>query len=143
MYVNKKILIFLALAVWYIGFAILFAKGLSLLLETKDLNFLIFGLVLAIFLGIIKTKYIFIKACQKNIKKIKLLKRPKIWEFYTLNFFLFLAAMISLGAFLSYIANIHTYLLLFIGTIDLSLSIALFFSGFDFFKALGQFFAEG
>ena len=134
----KKILKILALVVWYIGFMALSVKSYKLFVEAYSLNdnftYLLFFLLIGFLLSIIKTRYIFIQSCQKNIQRIELLKNPKIWQFYKIRFFLFLITVISLGKFLSYKASGNYYFLVSVGTLDMALALALFFSGFEFFR---------
>ncbi|WP_187648037.1 hypothetical protein [Nitrosophilus labii] len=135
---TKFILKILAAIVWYIGAFVLFFKGFSLLVEAADLNkerFVIFwSFVFALFIGILKVKYIFIKSCEKNLKRINELKEPKIWQFYKPSFFLFLVFVISLGAYLSHLSHGNFWFLVSVGTLDLSLSFALFLSSIAFWK---------
>ena len=133
----KKILKTLALLVWYIGFVALSLKSYKLFNEAYTLNnnltYLIIFLILGFLLSLLKTKYIFIHSCQKNLQRIEGLENPKIWQFYRVGFFIFLVGVISLGAFLSHMASGIYYFLILVGTIDMALALALFFSGFQFF----------
>jgi len=133
----KKTLKILALLVWYIGVIALSLKSYKLFNEAYTLNsnlsYLILFLLLAFLLSLFKTKYIFIKSCQRNLQRIEALKEPKIWQFYKIEFFLFLIVVISLGALLSRMALGNYYFLISVGIIDMSLALALFFSGFEFF----------
>ena len=134
----KKTLKILALLVWYIGFIALSLKSYKLFAEAytidSNLYYLIFFLLMGFLLSLLKTKYIFIKSCQKNLQRIEQLKEPKIWQFYRVGFFLFLVGVISLGAFLSHKASGDYYFLISVGVVDMALALALFFSGFEFFK---------
>lgn len=85
-------------------------------------------------LGLIKTKYIFIKSCRKNLKRIDELKEPKIWQFYRVRFFIFLASMISLGAYLSSLAHGNYWFLIVVGVVDMALAVALLLSSFTFWS---------
>ncbi len=133
----KKTLKTLALLVWYIGFIALSLKSYKLFNEAYSLNnnltYLILFLSVGLLLSLLKTKYIFIKSCQKNLERINNLKNPKIWQFYRMGFFIFLLGVISLGAFLSHMASGDYYLLVSVGIIDMALALALFFSSFEFF----------
>jgi len=134
----KKTLKNLAMLVWYIGFIALSVKSYKLFAEAytidSNLYYLIFFLLMGFLLSLLKTKYIFIKSCQKNLQRIEQLKEPKIWQFYRVGFFLFLVGVISLGAFLSHKASGDYYFLISVGVVDMALALALFFSGFEFFK---------
>jgi hypothetical protein len=134
----KKILKLLAMVVWYIGFVALSLKSYKLFVEAYSINtnlsYLILFLVLGFLLSLLKTKYFFIKSCQKNLLRIDSLESPKIWQFYRLGFFIFLIIVISLGAFLSHIASGNYFFLASVGIIDMALALALLFSSFEFYK---------
>ena len=135
----KKTLKTLALLVWYIGFVALSLKSYKLFNEAYTINnnltYLITFLLLGFLLSLLKTKYIFTHSCQKNLQRIEALKNPKIWQFYRAGFFLFLIGVISLGAFLSRMASGDYYFLVTVGMVDMALALALFFSGFEFFRS--------
>jgi hypothetical protein len=134
----KKILKLLAMVVWYIGFVALSLKSYKLFVEAYSINnnlsYLTSFLLLGFLLSLLKTKYIFIKSCQKNLLRIDSLESPKIWQFYRLGFFIFLMIVISLGAFLSHIASGNYFFLASVGIIDMALALALLFSSFEFYK---------
>ena len=134
----KKTLKILALLVWYIGFIALSLKAYKLFNEAYTINnnllYLIIFLALGFLLSLLKTKYIFIKSCQKNLQRIEELEKPKIWQFYRVGFFIFLIVVISLGAFLSQMASGNYYFLISVGVVDMALSLALLFSSFEFFR---------
>jgi len=133
----KNTLKILSAVVWYIGFIALSLKSYRLCVEAyaldDDLINLLFFLMMGFLLGLIKTKYIFIKSCKKNLERIEGLENPKIWQFYRVGFFIFLAVVITLGAFLSRRASGDYWLLMSVGVVDMALALALFFSGFLFF----------
>jgi hypothetical protein len=130
----KKVLKLLAMVVWYIGFVALSLKSYKLFAEAYSINnnlsYLTSFLVLGFLLSLLKTKYIFIKSCQKNLLRIDSLESPKIWQFYRLGFFIFLMIVISLGIFLSHIASGNYFFLASVGIIDMALALALLFSSF-------------
>ena len=135
----KKTLKTLALLIWYIGVVALSLKSYKLFNEAYTINsnitYLIFFLILGFLLSLLKTKYIFIHSCQKNLQRIEALENPKIWQFYRVGFFIFLIGVILLGASLSHMARGDYYFLLSVGTIDMALALALFFSSFEFFRS--------
>ena len=134
----KKVLKYLAMIVWYIGFVALSLKSYKLFAEAYSIDssiaYLVSFLLIGVLLSILKIKYIFLKSCKKNLLRIENLKNPKIWEFYRVEFFIFLIVVISLGAFLSRMASGNYYFLVSVGIVDMALALALFFSGFMFFK---------
>jgi hypothetical protein len=135
----KKTLKKLAMIVWYIGFIALSVKSYKLFSEAyminNNLSILLTFILLGISLSFIKTKYIFIHSCQRNLQRIEQLINPKVWQFYRLGFFIFLVGVISLGAFLSHKASGNYYFLVSVGVVDMALALALFFSGFEFFRS--------
>jgi hypothetical protein len=135
----KKTLKTLAMLVWYIGFIALSLKSYKLFAEAYTINnnltYLLSFLFIAFLLSLLKTKYIFTHSCQKNLKRIEGLEKPKIWQFYRVGFFIFLIGVISLGAFLSRMASGDYYFLISVGIVDIALALALFFSGFEFFRS--------
>jgi hypothetical protein len=80
-------------------------------------------------IGGIKTELIFEKACLKNLMRIDALEQPKIWQAYRPGFYLFLVAMIVLGATLSRLALGNYGGLLAMAVLDFSLATALLGSG--------------
>jgi hypothetical protein len=134
----KNILKILAMIVWYIGFVALSLKSYKLFAEAysidNNFSYLVLFLLIGFLLSLLKTKYIFRKSCQKNLQRIYKLEEPKLWQFYRIGFFIFLLIVISLGAFLSRLASGDYYFLLSVGVIDMALALALFFSGFEFFR---------
>jgi hypothetical protein len=135
---KKELLKKLALVVWYSGFIALALKSYTLFKEAYALNSNLYlmglFLLLAFLLALLKTKYIFIKSCKKNLERIEGLENPRFWNFYRKRFFLFLAIVISLGAFLSRWASGDYSALIAVAVIDMALSLALFFSSFLFWK---------
>jgi len=126
----------LAAITWYIGVLILLTKGAELAQDAHDLEPEGMGKRLAwiigIVVGVIKTRYIFIKSCQKNLARIVDLKDPKIWEFYRRGFFVALFLMILLGATLSRIAQGNYISLISVAALDISIGTALLLSSKEF-----------
>jgi hypothetical protein len=135
---TKKTLKILAALVWYTGFLALVIKATVIFIQAyaldNSLNTLFIVLLITLVIVGLKVKYIFRKVCRKNLERIVLLKSPKIWEFYRVRFFIFLISMITLGAFLSRMAEENYWFLMGVGVLDLSVGLSLFFSGFLFWK---------
>lgn len=114
----------------------LLVKGVSLLREANtlqpQLDWHWFAAVAAPLIGGLKARFIFNKSCRNNLKRIAALKRPKIWQFFRPGFFLALAAMITLGATLSTLADNNYSLLIAVGLLDLSIAVALLGSSYVF-----------
>ena len=134
----------LAALVWCVGGAVLLWKGSSLLAEADGLNP---GFIwpwaagaIGLTLGGVKARYLFSKACRKNLRRIDALERPRLWQCFRPGFFLFLAAMIAVGATLSYLAHGSYGFLIAVAILDLSIGTALLGSSFVFWqkKACGK-----
>ena len=126
---SHRTLKILAVLLWIIGGIMLIRKASELLLEAHALQSTSPWIWLAsasgILLGSLKAKYLFRKACKKNLARIDTLQEPKFWQFYRPNFFLFLALMIGTGATLSRLAHGNFPFLLSVAVLDLSIATAL------------------
>jgi len=126
---TRRTLKILAVLVWIIGGVMLIRKGGELIIEAYSLNPLIvwigFSIVLGIFLGGLKSKYLFIKSCRKNLARIDALEEPKLWQFYRPKFFFFLSLMIGTGVTLSRMAHGSFPFLLSVAALDISIATAL------------------
>ena len=130
----------LAALVWYSGFVVLYIKSSILFLEAYKINDNLIWTSLAIVIGFsagaIKSKYLFRKLCIKNLKRINKLQQPKIWQFYRIQFLIFLFSMIVLGLFLSQWIHGNYAMLLTMAVIELSIATALLSSSLCFFKKI-------
>ena len=135
---STRTLKILAAVLWYSGAIVLLTKGTALLLEANSLqpgrNWTWLTVVLGLSIGWLKVKFIFRRACQKNLARIALLSTPKIWQFYRPGFMLFLAAMIIIGSTLSRMAHGNYPFLIAMVILDFSLATALFGSSYVFWQ---------
>jgi hypothetical protein len=135
---STRTLKILAAMLWYSGAIILLTKGTTLLLEADSLqpgrHWTWLTVVFGLSIGWLKVKFIFRRACQKNLTRIALLSEPKIWQFYRPGFLLFLAAMIIIGSTLSRMAHGNYPFLITMVILDFSLATALFGSSVVFWK---------
>jgi len=135
---STRTLKILAAVFWYSGAIVLAIKGTTLLLEADSLqpgrHWTWFTVVPGLVFGLLKVKYIFRHACEKNLARISLLHSPKIWQSYRPGFLLFLAAMIIIGSTLSRMAHGNYPFLIAMVIVDFSLATALFGSGFVFLQ---------
>ena len=135
---STRTLKILAAMLWYSGAIILLTKGTTLLLEADSLqpgcHWTWLTVILGLSIGWLKVKFIFRRACQKNLARIALLSEPKIWQFYRTGFLLFLAAMIIIGSTLSRMAHGNYPFLIAMVILDFSLATALFGSSLVFWK---------
>ncbi len=136
--VSTRTLNILAAFFWYAGGIVLLLKGSSLLAEAHSLRpehgWLWLAAVAGPFIGGAKAKFLFSKTCQKNRVRIAALDRPKIWQFFSPWFFVFLAVMILAGAALSRLAHNNYAFLIGVSILDLSISVALLGSSYVFWK---------
>ncbi|MCP3675729.1 MAG: hypothetical protein GY829_14850 [Gammaproteobacteria bacterium] len=132
---NLKIL---ASMVWYTGVIALSIKSFLLFQSATKINenltYIGFALLAALIIGFLKTKYLFIALCMKNLNRINALTNPKIWQFYRPHFFMFLLTMILLGSYLSKFAQGNYIMLISMAIIELSIAIALLGSGHCYWK---------
>lgn len=138
MQVSKNTLKLLAAFVWYAGGVILALKSYSLvknavLLEQGHL-WPSLAILSGIILGLIKAKFLFNKACRKNLIRISELKTPMVWNFYRIPFYFSLTAMIMLGKYLSATAQGNYSFLLSVAILDISIGTALLVSSHIFWK---------
>jgi hypothetical protein len=133
---SKRTLNILAAIVWYAGGIVLLLKGSRLLIEANFLepekNWHWVAAAVGILAGGIKAKYLFNRACKKNLDRIAALKRPKIWQFFRPGFFIFLGLMILVGAMLSRMAHNNYLLLIAVALLDLGIGSALVTSSYVF-----------
>ncbi len=129
MVVSSRTLKLLALLTWIIGGLILFLKGHALFAEAAglrpgaELNSLPF--LIAVPVGGLKARYLFLPACRKNLDRIYALIDPRPFQFFRMGFFVFLFSMILLGGWLSRWASGNYAALLTVSSVDLTLSVAL------------------
>ncbi|UCH85465.1 MAG: hypothetical protein JSW50_07195 [Candidatus Latescibacterota bacterium] len=135
---TKRTLTILAGITWYVGGIVLLLKGGSLLLEARTLRpdtplpqLAVLG---GLCIGGVKAWLLFRKVCKKNLARIAALTRPRIWDFYRLRFYLFLALMILTGAVLSRWAHGNFSSLIGVAVLDLSIGTALLTSSYVFWK---------
>ena len=128
----------LAALLWYIGGIILILKGGSLLITADTLkpgqNLTWLSIIIGVLIGGLKAKYIFSKSCKKNLTRIDLLSKPKVWQFFRPEFFLFLTIMIVTGATLSRVAEDNYIFLISVAILDISIATALIGSSYVFWK---------
>ncbi len=84
--------------------------------------------------GLIKTRYIFLKSCRKNMARIDALITPRVWEFYRVQFFFALFMMMVLGATLSRLSQGNHTFLVTVAILDISIGTALLVSSKVFWE---------
>ena len=138
MIVSRGTLKILAALVWCVGAAALLAKALDLLGSARALHpspaATTMVLALGIVIGAAKALFLFLPACRRNLRRIDRLREPRIWQFYRPRFFVFLALMVTLGMWLSRVADGRYPVLLGVALLDVSLATALFLSSRGFWR---------
>ena len=128
----------LAAIVWYGGGIALLLKGSCLFFEAHALQpeqgWPWLAVVIGMFLGYLKARYLFSKSCRRNLDRITALERPRIWQFFRPGFFAALAVMIFAGATLSRLAHNHYAFLVGVAILDLAISVALLGSSYVFWN---------
>jgi hypothetical protein len=117
---------------------VLLIKAGSLLAEADSLrpeqNWGWLFVVVGLLLGGLNARYLFSKFCRKNLDRIESLDRPFIWRFFRPRFYMALAIMILTGMMMSRLAEGHYQSLIGVGTLNLSIAIALLGSSIVFWQ---------
>jgi len=138
MKISHYTLLIIAAFVWYSGGIALLMKGGSLiksayLIDSQSV-WAFTASLLGIVAGLLKGRFLFRKNCEKNIKRIKSLSSPRLWQFFRPGMLIFLAIIIPTGAWMSRSAAGNYTLLCLVGALDLSISFALLTSSTAFWK---------
>ena len=138
MKVSHLSLIIIAAFVWLSGGIALLFKGSALIKSAYLVDSQSMWTFAAPFLGVIagflKGVFLFNKSCKKNIKRIRSLVNPRVWQCFRPGMLIFLAIIIPTGAWMSRAAaGNYTYLCL-VGALDLSISFALLTSSVVFWQ---------
>ena len=84
--------------------------------------------------GLVKSRFIFIQSCIRNIDRINALSTPRLWQCFRPGMLIFLAVVIPTGAWMSRAATGHHALLCWVGALDVSIGVALLLSSRAFWK---------
>ena len=141
MKVSQFTLIIIAAFVWYSGGIALLLKGGALVKSAYAIDsqslWTFAAPLLGVIVGLLKGKFLFSKSCKKNIRRIRSLTNPQVWQCFRPGMLIFLAIIIPTGAWMSRAAaGNYTYLCL-VGALDLSISFALLTSSMVFLKLKG------
>lgn len=127
--VSKRTLKIVSAFVWLSGAIVLLVKGGSLFTQAIALkpgetaSWL--AVAAGLFIGGIKARYLFAGFCRKNLDRIADLDEPRLWQAFRPGFYVFLTAMILLGATLSRLAIGNYTALIALVILDISIAIAL------------------
>ena len=138
MKVSHLTLIIIAAFVWFSGGIALLFKGSALiksayLIDSQSV-WTFSAPLLGVIAGFLKGKFLFNKSCKKNIKRIRTLVNPRVWQCFRPGMLIFLALIIPAGAWMSSTAAGNYTLLCLVGALDLSISFALLTSCVVFWK---------
>jgi len=127
--VSKNTLKLVSAFVWLSGAIVLFLKGASLFVQAIALkpaeSWSWLAIAAGLLIGGIKAKYLFGRFCRKNLGRIDTLGDPRLWQAFRPAFYVFLTAMILLGATLSRLATGNYVALMALVVLDISIAIAL------------------
>ncbi len=126
---SKNTLKILSAFVWLGGAIVLLLKGASLFAQAIALrpgeSWSWLAIAAGLLIGAAKAKYLFSKFCQKNLDRIAALNDPQLWQAFRPVFYVFLTAMVLLGATLSRLAMGNYAGLIAMVILDISIGIAL------------------
>ncbi|NNF15416.1 MAG: hypothetical protein HKN70_01655 [Gammaproteobacteria bacterium] len=135
---SKNTLRTIAAVVWLSGGVVLLLKGITLFVQAVKLNpgqsWTWLAVATGLLIGAVKAKFLFGGFCRKNLNRIAALDNPQLWQAYRPVFYLFLMAMILLGATLSKMAIGNYPALLALIVLDFSIAAALLGSFREFFR---------
>ena len=136
--VSNKTLKILAAAVWVTGAIVLLLKCGSLFYEAKSIqpenNFVLLGIVIGLFIGGLKARFIMVEFCKKNLQRIAKLTSPKIHQVFSPGFLIFLFLMIIAGSLMSKFAHGNFNWLLAVAVLDLCIGTGLLASSHVFLQ---------
>ncbi|UCE75018.1 MAG: hypothetical protein JSV56_04760 [Methanomassiliicoccales archaeon] len=129
MKVSHLTLIIISAFVWFSGGIALLLKGGALiknayLIDSQSI-WTFAAPILGVVAGFLKGIFLFNKSCKKNIKRIRVLVSPRIWQCFRPGMLIFLALIIPAGAWMSRAAAGNYTFLCLVGALDLSISFAL------------------
>jgi hypothetical protein len=138
MKVSQRTLMITAAIIWYGGGISLLFKGGALIKNAYAIDaqsiWIYLSPILGIIIGLLKGRFLFSKSCEKNIKRIKALSNPRIWQCFRPGMLIFLAIIIPTGAWMSRAAAGNLTFLCLVGALDLSIACALLSSSIVFWK---------
>jgi len=128
--VSKRTLNIIAVCIWFVGVTILLMKSIVFIQRAEaikpDRIWIFIPILLSLFFGSLKAKFVIRKSCNRNLKRIASLNKPKLHQFYSLPFFILVLIMIAAGVTLGRFSNNNFAFLISAATLDLSIAFALF-----------------
>ena len=127
--VSKNTLKIVSAIVWLSGAIVLLLKGERLFAQAIALRpdgaWSWLAIAAGLLFGGIKAQYLFGGFCRKNLDRIATLDDPRLWHAFRPGFYVFLIAMVLLGAVLSRMAIGNYPGLIAMIVLDISIAIAL------------------
>jgi len=127
--VSKNTLKMVSAFVWLSGAIVLLLKAASLFAQAIALKpgeiWSWLAIAAALLIGTAKARYLFRGFCRKNLDRITALDDPQLWQAFRPGFYVFLTAMVLLGAALSRLAIGSYPALMALVILDISIGIAL------------------
>jgi len=127
--VSKRTLKIVSGLVWLSGAVVLLLKGASLFAQAIALQpgetWSWLAVAGAILIGGARARYLFGGFCRKKLVRIAALDDPQLWQAFRPGFYLFLTAMVLLGATLSSLAVGSYPALMAMVILDISIAVAL------------------
>ena len=136
--VSKSTLKIVSGLVWFSGAIVLLLKGASLFEQAiaskpgEAWSWL--AVAAALLIGGVKARYLFGGFCRKNLNRIAALDDPQLWQAFRPGFYLFLTAMVLLGAIFSRLAIGSYPALMALVVLDISIAVALLGSFWVFWQ---------
>ena len=144
---RHTLLKWLSAAVWYVGAGMLLWKGAERLIGAAaalgSVQWPVTVGVLAMGLGVIQGRTVFRRSCVRNLRRIRSLESPRLWQFFRPGFFVALAAMIGGAVALSILADRGPVAALAVAGVDWLIGFSLLVSSFTFWTRLPEPQAEG
>ena len=136
--VSKSTLKIVSGLVWFSGAIVLLLKGASLFEQAIALKpgeaWSWLAVAAALLIGGVKARYLFGGFCRKNLNRIAALDDPQLWQAFRPGFYLFLTAMVLLGAIFSRLAIGSYPTLMALVILDISIAVALLGSFWVFWQ---------
>ena len=127
--VSKNTLKVVSAFVWLSGAIVLLLKGASLFAQAMalkpDATWSWIAVAAGLLIGGVKAQYLFGGFCRKNLDRITALDNPRVWQAFRPGFYVFLTAMVLLGAVLSRLAAGNHPGLIALVILDISIAVAL------------------
>lgn len=135
---RHTLLKWLSAAVWYVGAGVLLWKGAERLIDAAaalgSVQWPVTVGLLAMGLGVVQGRTVFRQSCIRNLRRIRTLESPRLWQFFRPSFFLALTAMIGGAVVLSVVAGRGPVSALLVAGVDWLIGFSLLVSSSTFWS---------